>query len=114
MSDFTPEISIEHLIRSLTPEQQEALNFLQEGLPKIIINLINNNPDRVPDLLKRLTERGKKILPDGQTVEMPSAIELMKEAIRANNQEALKAARRVKSGITPPSAPFPLDENPKE
>jgi len=60
MSDFAPEISIENLIRSLTPEQQEALNFLQEGLPKIIINLINNNPDRVRDLLERLTKRGEK------------------------------------------------------
>ena len=36
----------------------------------------------------------------------------MKEAIGANNQEALKAAGRVKSGIIPPSTPFPLNENP--
>jgi len=44
-------------------------------------------------------------------VKIPSSLELMMEAIRVNDQKALEAARRVKSGITPPSAPFSLNEN---
>jgi hypothetical protein len=111
MSDFAPE-NLGNLTKPLTPEQQEALIFLQEELPKIINDLKNNNPDKLPDVLERLTKRGEKILPDGEKVVVPSPFELITEAIKVNNQEALKAAERVKSGITPPSTPFPLNENP--
>jgi uncharacterized coiled-coil protein SlyX len=114
IDQFRPESTPTPSEVNLTDEQKKQLEELNNTLNKLQY-FINNNPGKIPNLINRFFNQEEKILPNGQKVFAPSEYERLIQLLREADPSFVPVSgwrNKEPLSSTPPSTPFPLNENP--